>query len=104
MSVIDLSHRLRAGVRTYPRLPSPEVEDYLSFDASRSHYAEGTEFQIRKLSMITSTGTYLDAPRHRFRDGADVASIALSQCVSLPAVVLDVRGSTGIGVDAVPAE
>lgn len=102
MSVVDLSHPVREGMLTYPGLPGPQVDDYLSFEESRRHYDIGTEFQIRRLCMLTSTGTYLDAPRHRFRDGADVAQIPLDRCVGLPAVVVDVRAVIEIGPDHVP--
>lgn len=101
---MDLSHPIRAGMETYPGLPAPRTADHLSFDQSRSHYDEGTEFQISEVSMVTSTGTYLDAPRHRFRDGADVGSIPLERCAVLPTVVVDVRGLAEIGAEALPPD
>jgi kynurenine formamidase len=97
MQLVDLSHPVREGMTTYPGLPGPELDDFLSFEASRGHYDQGTEFQIRRLSMVTSTGTYLDAPRHRVREGADVSQVALGRCAMLPAVVVDSRGAVEIG-------
>lgn len=102
MSLTDLSHPIRAGVPTYLGFPDPQVADHLSFDGSRGRYDEGTEFRIVEVRMVTSTGTYLDAPGHRYRDGADVASIPLERCAGLPAVVLDVRGQHEIGPEAIP--
>ncbi len=52
---------------TYPGLPGPIICDYLSREASRSHYAQGVEFQIGKIEMVANTGTYLDSPFHRMR-------------------------------------
>ncbi|MER3438946.1 MAG: cyclase, partial [Chloroflexota bacterium] len=51
------------------------------------------------------TGTYLDAPYHRFADGADLSSLPLDRTTELPGVVIDVRpavaaGLFGIGLDA----
>ena len=102
MPFTDLSHPIRAAVPTYLGFPPPQVVDHLSFDASHGRYDEGTEFRIAEVDLMTSTGTYLDAPAHRYRDGADVASIPLERCVALPAVVLDVRGRQEIAAEVIP--
>lgn len=102
--IVDLSHEIRSGTITYPGLPGPEVGDHLSFEESQSHYAAGTEFQIRRTTFVTSTGTYLDAPRHRYRDGSDIADLALESCVELPMVVVDAPGEGPIDPDLVPGD
>lgn len=102
MITVDLSHTLTAGITTYPGLPGPEISEHLSFDESRSHYDDGTEFCIRHVGMVSATGTYLDAPFHRYRNGDDVASVPLSRCACLPAVVVSVKKSNEIGSDLVP--
>lgn len=56
-------------------------------EASREQYAPGTEFAIGQLTLIGNTGTYLDAPHHRYPDGADLSAIPLTRTVDLPAVV-----------------
>lgn len=63
------------GLVTYPGLPAPIVCDYLSREASRAHYAEGTTFQIARIELVANTGTYVDAPFHRFAEGADLAAL-----------------------------
>ncbi|WP_432478594.1 cyclase family protein [Nocardioides sp. GXQ0305] len=98
MQLVDLNHVIEHGMTTYPGLPGPEVGDHLSFDASHDVYTAGTEFTIGRLSMVGNTGTYLDTPYHRFRDGWDVSALRLEQCVDLPAVVVD--GDGAIGADA----
>ena len=80
---------------TYPGLPEPQIGEHLSFEASKDHYAAGTEFAIGQISMVANTGTYLDTPAHRFRDGHDLSALSLAQCVDLPAVVLDGDGAIG---------
>lgn len=102
VTFLDLSHAITAGMSTYPGLPGPQVSDHLSYDASRAHCDEDTEFLISAAAMVTSTGTYLDAPRHRYRDGADIGAIPLERCTDLPAIVLDARGSTEIPAEVVP--
>lgn len=92
-SFIDVSHIIEDGMVTYKGLPAPLVCDYLSREASHAHYAEGTSFHIGKLEMVANTGTYVDAPFHRYADGADVAALPLSSLANLPGRV--VRAPTG---------
>ena len=58
---------------TYPGLPGPIVCDFLSREASRQNYTEGTTFQIAKIELVANTGTYVDTPFHRFESGVDLA-------------------------------
>jgi kynurenine formamidase len=87
--LIDVSHAVEDGLVTYPGLPAPVVCDFLSRAASRAHYAEGTTFQIARIDMVANTGTYVDAPFHRFADGADLADLDLARLADLDAVVID---------------
>src|SRR2546428_623431 len=75
--LIDLSHTIEHGMITYQGLPEPVISDFLTREKSRERYSEGTEFQIGRIDMVANTGTYIDAPAHRFADGADVAAINL---------------------------
>ena len=91
--LVELSHVIRPGMVTYPGLPGPAITSHLTREASRSQYAPGTEFAIDRLSMVGNTGTYLDAPYHRFADSPDLAAIPLARTVGLPAVVIRVAGT-----------
>lgn len=93
--LIDVSHEVADGLVTYPGLPAPIVCDYLSREDSRSHYAEGTEFQIAKIELVANTGTYVDSPFHRFADGADLAALDLAALADVPGVVVDATGVSG---------
>jgi len=86
--LIDLSHTIEHGMITYAGLAPPVISDFLSRQASRARYAMGTEFHIGRIDMVANTGTYLDAPWHRFADGGDVSAIPLDSVADLPAVVL----------------
>jgi kynurenine formamidase len=86
--LIDLSHTIEHGMITYKGLPAPIICDYLSHEASRARYAEGTEFQIGKIEMIANTGTYLDAPFHRYADGDDLSQLKLEMLADLDCVVV----------------
>ena len=88
MPFIDLSHTIEHGMTTYPGLPGPLICDYLSREASRGKYAAGVEFQIGKIEMVANTGTYVDAPFHRFADGKDLSALALEALANLEALVI----------------
>ena len=90
MSFIDLSHSIEHGMTTYPGLPAPIICDYLSREASRAHYAAGVEFQIGKIEMVANTGTYIDAPFHRWSEGKDLAALPLESLAGLDAIVITI--------------
>lgn len=85
--IVDLSHRIHAGLVTYPGLPAPVITPHLSREDSRATYAAGTEFAMDIITMIGNTGTYLDSPFHRYADGPDLAGLDLSTLVGLRAEV-----------------
>ena len=91
--IIDCSHPIEAGLVTYPGLPAPMIHSHLTREDSRSKYAPGTEFAMDIITMIGNTGTYLDAPYHRYADGGDLASLDLSTLVGLTAEVFHLRDS-----------
>jgi kynurenine formamidase len=87
--LVDLSHVITAGMTTYPGLPGPLICDFLSREASRERYAEGTEFQIGRIDLVSNTGTYVDTPFHRFPDGVDLAGQELWPLAGRPLLVVD---------------
>jgi arylformamidase len=89
---VDLSHTIRHGLVTYPGLPAPVITDHLSREASKDRYAKGTSFQIARLDMVVNTGTYVDAPSHRWERGRDVADLALESLADLEGCVVDATG------------
>jgi arylformamidase len=89
---VDLSHDVVAGMITYPGLPGPVITDHLSWEASHRNYAPGVEFQIGRIDMIANTGTYLDTPAHRYRDGFDLSRLPLESAAGLSGVVVSVAG------------
>jgi arylformamidase len=90
--ILDLSHTIEHGMTTYPGLPTPVIGDHLSFEASASHYQAGTEFRIGVIEMVANTGTYLDVPAHRFRDGYGLQDLALERVVDVPTTLIDAPG------------
>ena len=84
---------------TYPGLATPMISDWMSRDASRAKYAEGTTFQIGKIEMIANTGTYMDAPFHRHADGGDLAAFSLAAVADIEGVVVRATARTGRAID-----
>jgi arylformamidase len=97
---IDLSHTIHDGLITFKGLPGPIICDFLSREASRKNYTDGTEFQIGRIEMVSNTGTYIDCPFHRYADGKDLSETALERFVDLPAVVVRVPFRQRIEVTA----
>ncbi|MEO5866628.1 MAG: cyclase family protein [Sphingomonas sp.] len=97
---IDLSHTIEHGMVTYRGLPAPLICDHLSREASRSIYAEGTEFQIGRIEMVGNTGTYLDTPYHRYADGYDLSGLDLDRVSGVPGLVVRIGDRTGREIGA----
>jgi kynurenine formamidase len=97
---VDLSHEIEHGMITYRGLPAPIVCDYLTREASRAHYAAGTEFHIGQVTLVANTGTYVDAPFHRFHGAPDVSELSLDVLAELDAVVVRVGGERAVGASA----
>jgi arylformamidase len=86
--LVDLSHEIEGGMVTYRGLPAPAISDWLTREASAGRYAPGTTFQIGKIDLLANTGTYIDAPFHRYPEGRDIAGYDLEAVADLPGVVI----------------
>jgi kynurenine formamidase len=87
-SFVDLSHEIEDGMPVFPGLPTPHIGAHLDHDQSRANYQDA-EFFLGKVDMPTNTGTYIDAPFHRFRDREDLSQIPLDGIVGLKGVLID---------------
>lgn len=88
--IVDLSHAIEPGMPSYPGLPEPRLQTFFTHDESieRGAYAEGTTFEIAQYHLGGNTGTYVDAPYHRHRDGVDLRGMPLERLVHLPGIVV----------------
>ncbi len=96
--LIDLSHTVEDGMVTYKGIPAPIICDYLTREASKQFYAPDTSFHIGKIELVANTGTYLDAPFHRYADGKDLSELPLESLAQLPAIVVRAQGETVVDV------
>ena len=87
---VELSHKIV--------LPEPQVDAVVDYESSRERYQGQAEFDIASLHLCGNTGTYVDAPRHRYRDATDLAGLALERLADLPIVIVDAtRAGRAIG-------
>lgn len=98
--IIDLSHTIVDGMVTYPGITPPKICDFLSREESKSLYSLGVTFCINEISMPANTGTYIDSPFHRFKEGIDLSQIPLDSVVNLEIVVCKtIKNNREIGVN-----
>ncbi|OLT29617.1 cyclase [Nocardiopsis sp. CNR-923] len=94
--LVDVSHQITHRMTTCRGLPEPVVEE-----GSASWGAEtGHEASSGRVTMIGATGTYVEMPSHRYRDGADLADLDLERVADLPGVVVTPASARAVGPDA----
>jgi len=100
--LIDLSHVLEPGMPSYPGLPVPKFGTWFTHaeSAKRGSYAPGTTFQFATYEIGGNTGTYVDAPFHRYTEGVDLAGLALDKLADLEGLVVMVLREGAIGPEA----
>jgi kynurenine formamidase len=98
--IVDLSHVIEHGMTTYRGLPGPHICDFWTREGSAANYDDGSSFQIGRIDMVANTGTYLDAPFHRYADGVDLADLPLSSLADLPGIVVRRPWENELAVDA----
>ena len=96
--LVDLSHLIVEGMTTYKGFPGPALCDFWTREESKQFYDDGSSFHIGRIDMIANTGTYLDAPFHRYADGADVSGLELDQVAALPGLVVRQPWENGLAV------
>ena len=99
-TLVDLSHVIEHGMVTYKGLPGPLICDYWTREASAALYEDGATFQIGRIDMVANTGTYLDAPFHRYADGADLSQLDLTSLAALDGLVVRAPHAQGLAIDA----
>lgn len=85
---IDLSHAIEHGMETFKGFPGPVICDYWTREASAANYEDGSSFSISRIDMVANTGTYVDAPFHRYADGRDLAHLPLASIAELDGIVV----------------
>ena len=97
--IVDLSHVIEHGMTTYKGLPGPQICDFWERESTAENYDDGSTFQIGRIDMVANTGTYVDAPFHRYADGIDLADLPLASLADLPGIVVRRPWEDEIAVD-----
>ena len=97
--IVDLSHVIEHGMTTYKGLPGPHICDFWTREGSAANYDDGSTFQIGRIEMVANTGTYVDAPFHRYADGVDLAELPLPSLADLEGIVVRRPFEHGITTD-----
>lgn len=85
MKVVDLTHLMEEGMPVYPGTDLP------SFSGAFSVKEHG--FREARLTMLTHTGTHLDAPAHILKGGSTLDMFSVDAFIG-QAAVIDVSGVT----------
>ena len=97
--IVDLSHVIEHGMTTYKGLPGPQICDFWEREGTAGNYDDGSTFQIGRIDMVANTGTYVDAPFHRFADGIDLADLPLPSLADVPGIIIRRPWENDIVVD-----
>ncbi|MDE3724969.1 cyclase family protein [Nocardiopsis sp. N85] len=89
---VDVSHQITDGMITSPNLPEPSITESSTTPGTAGHGNGGG-----RVTMAGATGTYVEMPAHRYRDGADLADLDLDRVADLPGAVVDVADARQIG-------
>ena len=98
--IVDLSHVIEDGMTTYPGLPGPHICDFWEREGTAKNDEDGSTFQIGRIDMVASTGTYVDAPFHRYAEGKDLSELPLPSLADLPGIVVRRPWENELGTDA----
>ena len=85
--ILDLTHTISPEMPVYPGTPNPRL-----FPAARLDQHGYRETQI---SMVSHTGTHMDAPRHMLLHGVSLDALPPDRFCG-PAAVADVTGLTAV--------
>jgi arylformamidase len=97
--IVDLSHVIEHGMTTYKGFPGPHICDFWTRDGSAENYDDGSTFHIGRIDMVANTGTYVDAPFHRYADGEDLAELSLESLADLAGIVVRKPWENDLAVD-----
>jgi arylformamidase len=85
------------AIPMFPGLPGMETSTVISREESRELYEDNVEFLVQRYTFTGNSGTYMDAPFHRYVDGSDLADLGLESLVGVPGLRIDARDATTSG-------
>lgn len=86
-----MTHTFEENISVFGNLPQPKIFSYMRHEESREYYTRGCSFELTEMNFVTSLGTYIDAPYHRYPDGRDISTLSLEELI-LPGILVDLSG------------
>jgi len=89
---IDLSHSISHGTVTFPGDPPASIATYLDRKTVSKQNGGGpySSSEINKITLVSTSGTYMDAPYHVFEDGKKIKDYPLEKLVNIPSIVVQI--------------
>ena len=69
--LVDVSHQITDGMTTCPGFPEPVIEESTTVAGGVPGHGNSSG----RVTMVGATGTFVEMPAHRYRDGADPADL-----------------------------
>ena len=85
---VELNHYIVNGLVSYPGTPGVEISAWMDRDQSAAAYGEGGASMLDQVKMLNISGTYIDAPYHRYEDGYKIGDIPLEKVFDLRTFVV----------------
>ncbi|MHB8513081.1 MAG: cyclase family protein [Actinomycetota bacterium] len=95
---VDLSHPISSGEGAYRGMQEPKIGPFRTREQTAPMYDNKASFEMTHVNMVGNTGTYIDAPYHRFDNEDDLAMMPLEILVDLPITLIDCAGERSINV------
>ena len=88
MKYVELSHYVTDGLISYPGMPPVEISAFMTRE-------ECGAAMLDQIKMVNISGTYIDAPYHRFESGYKIGDIPLEKLVNLDTFVVSMDKEKG---------
>lgn len=94
MKFIELNHVIRDGMISYPGMPPVEISALYTREQCGQTFGGESAALLDFIKMVNISGTYIDAPYHRFEHGYKICDIPLEKCFALPVFTVDLGADT----------
>ena len=94
MEFIELNHVIRDGLISYPGMPPVEISALYTREQCGQTFGGESAALLDFIKMVNISGTYIDAPYHRYEDGYKICDIPLEKCFALPVFTVDLGTDT----------
>lgn len=88
MRFVELNHVIRNGMISYPGMPPVEISAYMTRAQCGGEYGDEAAALLDQIKMVNISGTYIDAPYHKYESGYKIDEIPLSKLFNLRTFVV----------------